>query len=97
MEYIHAALLLHKLGKSVNEVNVKKVMESAGAHVEEAKVKALVTSLENIDIEKVIKEASVMPSVAMPAQPVAEAKEEEHKEEKKSEEVAVSGLGSLFG
>lgn len=96
MEYIHSALLLHKLGKPVSEVNVRKVMEAAGAHVEEAKIKALVTSLENVDIDKTIKEASVMPTVAI-AQPVAEMKKEDKKEEKKSEEVAVSGLGSLFG
>ena len=95
MEYIHAALLLNKLGKPVNEVNVKKVMEAAGAHVEEAKVKALVSALENVDVEKVIKEASVMPVAVQSVQ--QEAKKEEKKEEKKSEETAAAGLSSLFG
>ena len=96
MEYIHAALLLQKLGKPVNEHNVKKVLEAAGAHAEEAKVKALVTALENVDIEKVIKEASVMPVAQV--QPVQqEAKKEEKKEEKKRDEAAVAGLGALFG
>ena len=95
MEYIHAALLLNKLGKPVNEVNVKKVMEAAGAHVEEAKVKALVSALENVDVEKVIKEASVTPVAVQPVQ--QEAKKEEKKEEKVSEETAAAGLGALFG
>jgi large subunit ribosomal protein L12 len=95
MEYIHAALLLNKLGKPINEVNVKKVLESAGAHIEEAKVKALVSALENVDIEKVVKEASVMPVAAQPVQ--QEVKKEEKKEEKKSEETAAAGLGALFG
>ena len=96
MEYIHTALLLNKLGKSVNEANVKKVLEAAGAHVEEAKVKALVTALDGVDVEKVIKEASVMPiAVQQPAQ--QEAKKEDKKEDKKAEENAAVGLGSLFG
>ncbi|MEK6906899.1 MAG: 50S ribosomal protein P1 [Nanoarchaeota archaeon] len=99
MEYIHTALLLNKLGKPVNEANVKKVLEAAGAHVEEAKVKALVTSLEGVDMEKVIKEASVMPivTVAAPQAGAQEAKKEEKKDDKKSEEAAAAGLGALFG
>ena len=55
MEYIYSALLLHKTGQQINETNVKKVLETAGAKVDETKVKALVTSLENVDIEEVIK------------------------------------------
>ena len=61
-------------------------------------MKALVSALENVDIEKVIKEASVMPVVQAPIQAGAqEAKKEDKKEEKKSEEAAAAGLGSLFG
>ena len=30
MEYIYVAMLLHKLGKPVNEENVKKVLSLAG-------------------------------------------------------------------
>ena len=41
MEYIYAALLLHKTGKTVDEAHVKKVLEAAGTHVEEGRVKAL--------------------------------------------------------
>jgi large subunit ribosomal protein L12 len=96
MEYIHTALLLQKLGKQINEINVKKVLEAAGATVEEAKIKALVTALDGVDIEKVIKEASVMPTAAVQQAP-KEAKKEEVKEEKKNDEAAAAGLGSLFG
>ena len=97
MEYIHTALLLNKLGKQINETNVKKVLESAGAHVEEAKAKALVSALEGVDIEKVIKEASVIPAASVQQVAQQEVKKEEKKEEKKSEEAAAAGLGSLFG
>ena len=95
MEYIYSALLLHKTGQQINEANVKKVLETAGAKVDETKIKALVTSLENVDIEGVIKEATVVPVVAQAEAKVE--KKEEKKEEKVSEEVAAAGLGSLFG
>lgn len=96
MEYIHTALLLQKVGKEVNENNVKKVLEAAGAHAEEAKIKALVSALDGVDVEKIIKEASIMPVAAIQAA-LQEAKKEEKKEDKKSEETAAAGLGSLFG
>ena len=95
MELIYSALLLHKTGQQINEANVKKVLETAGAKVDETKIKALVASLENVDIEGVIKEATVVP-VAAQAEAKVE-KKEEKKEEKVSEEVAAAGLGSLFG
>ena len=97
MELIYGAMLLNKLGKEVNESNVKKVLEAAGAKVEDIRVKALVTALDGVDIEKVIKEASVMPVAAQTAEVKHEAKHEEKKEEKVNEEVAAAGLGSLFG
>ena len=98
MELIYSAMLLNKVGKEVNEANVKKVLESAGAKVEDVKVKALVTALDGVDIEKIIKEASVMPVATMQTSEVKhEAKKEEKKEEKVSEEAASAGLGSLFG
>ena len=97
MELLYAALLLHRLGKPVNEANIKKVLESAGASVDEAKIKALASALADLDIDKVIKEAA-MPVAAAPQQESkkAEAKEEK-KEEKKSEIEASAGLSSLFG
>ena len=45
MEYVYAALMLHKLEKEVNEANVTSVVKATGAEVNEAQVKALVASL----------------------------------------------------
>jgi len=74
MEYIFAALLLHKAGKKVDEHSMKKVLEAAGITVQEAKIKALIASLEGINIDEVIKEASV-PVATVAAAPVERRKE----------------------
>ena len=92
MEYIYAALLLHKAGKSIDDANLKKVIESAGASFDEAKAKTLVASLAGVDIEKELANASVM--AAAPAASSAPA--EEKKEEVKTE-AAAEGLSALFG
>jgi len=104
MELIYAAMLLHKAGKEINEHNVKKVIEAAGIHKDDAQVKALVAALDGVDIEKAIKEAAMPVAVAAPSGAApAEGKKEEHKEEKSAEEKkeeeskAVAGLGALFG
>ncbi|MEM5852861.1 MAG: 50S ribosomal protein P1 [Candidatus Aenigmatarchaeota archaeon] len=91
MEYIYSALLLHHAKKPITEENVKKILEAAGITVDEAKVKALVTSLEGINIDEVIQQAAIMPATA-----TKEEKKEEKKEEEKMEEAAV-GLSALFG
>ncbi len=99
MEYIYAAMLLHSAKQTVNEANVKKVLESAGVKPEEGRVKALVAALDGVDIEKAIKEAAV-PMMAAPvaAAPAASAGHAPaKKEEKKSEEEAAVGLAGLFG
>jgi len=44
MEYTYAALLLHKVGKDINEDNLKAVISATGAEVDEAKVKVMVAS-----------------------------------------------------
>ena len=93
MEYIYAALLLHKLGKEVSEHNLKSVVTASGAHVDEAKVKSLVASLKGVDIAKELESASLMAAAPVQAEK-AEAKEEK-KEEKAAE--AADGLASLFG
>jgi large subunit ribosomal protein L12 len=100
VEYIYTALLLHSLGKEVNEANVKKVIESTGEKPDEAKVKALVSALEGVNIDEVIKQAAMPVAVAAPTatQVQAEAKLEKKEEDKSKEaEEAVSGLASLFG
>ena len=69
MEYIYAAMLLHKAGKEVNEHNVKAVLTAAGVHVEESRVKALVAALQGVNIDEAIKKAAVVatPVAAAPA------------------------------
>ncbi|MFH1249246.1 MAG: 50S ribosomal protein L12 [archaeon] len=93
MEYIYAALLLHKAGKTVDEAGIKKILEAAGLQVDETKVKSLVTALSGVDIEKAISEAAIATTSA----PVAESKKEDKKEETKAAEAAAEGLSALFG
>jgi len=102
MEYIYAAMLLHKAGQKVSEDAVKKVLTAAGTKADDARVKALVAALEGVNIEEAIQKAAVVQAVA--AAPAAEAKSEKKEdkkaaaeEEKKSEEQAAAGLGALFG
>ena len=103
MEYVYAALMLHKLEKEVNEANVASVVKATGAEVNEAQVKALVASLADVNIEDAIKAAPV--AVAAAAAPAADAAAggDEKKEKKaeppseKQEEAAMEGLSSLFG
>lgn len=100
MKYVYAVLLLHSSGKEITEDNVKKVLSAAGTKTEEARVKSLVTSLSDIDIDEALKTAAAAPAV--PAQtteatkPAEEEKKEDKKKEKKEEE-ALAGLGGLFG
>jgi len=102
MEYVYAALLLHKAGKEINESSVQAVLSAAGIAVNESRVKALVASLDGVDIEDAINKAAVAP-VAVAAAPVAggaapAAAEEAPEEDKKAEEESgMAGLGALFG
>jgi large subunit ribosomal protein L12 len=101
MEYVYAALLLHKLEKEVNEANLSSVVKASGAEVNEAQVKSLVAALADVNIDDAVKAAPV--AVAAAAAPAAdapaggEAKKEKKKEEPKNEEAAMEGLSSLFG
>ncbi|MBS1267777.1 MAG: 50S ribosomal protein L12 [Nitrosopumilus sp.] len=100
MEYVYAALLLHKLDKEVNEANLSSVVKASGAEVNEAQVKSLVAALADVNIDDAVKAAPVAVAAAAPAADTAaagdEAKEEK-KEEPKNEEAAMEGLSSLFG
>lgn len=99
MEMMYAALLLHKAGKEVNEENMKKVLEAAGANADIGRIKAVVSALEGANIDEIIEKAATVvsaPAAAAPAAP-AEEKKTEKKEEKKSEEEAAAGLAGLFG
>jgi len=105
MEYVYSAMLLHSAGQEINETNLKKVIKASGSKVDDARIKALVASLEGVDIDEAIK--TTAPVAAAPAPAAAEApaekKVEEKKEKKKpeeeekAEEEAASGLASLFG
>ena len=100
MEYVYAAMLLHKAEQKIDESSLKKVLTSAGVKVDEAKVKALVASLDGVDIEKVISETQLSAGPSAPTESKSEEKKgdapkEEKKEEKK--EAAAEGLGALFG
>ena len=94
MEYIYAALLLHKLGKAVNEEHLNKVISATGGHLDESKVKLLVASLKNVDIDKELESAMVVAPVAHAGHAAKEEKKEEKKEETSA---AAEGLSSLFG
>ena len=103
MEYVYAALMLHKLKKEITEENVTSIVKSSGAEVNEAKVKSLVASLADVNIEDAIKAAPVAvaaaPAAAAPAEG-GEGKKAEKKDEAaagKSGEAAMEGLSSLFG
>ena len=92
---MYAALILHDAKQPVTEDNIKKVLQSIGSSVDEARVKALVASLEGQNIDDLVKQSAVIS--AAPAQ--AEVKKEEKKEEEteKATESASAGLSALFG
>lgn len=102
MEYVYAALILHKLKKEVNESNISGIIKASGAEVNDAQVKALVSALADVNIEEAIKAAPVAVAAAPAAAAAAPAAggEEKKKDEAtaaKSEEQAMEGLASLFG
>lgn len=109
MEYVYASLLLHTAGKEISEENLRRVLDAAGVKVDEVRVKMLVAALKEINIDEVLKQASVAPAVpvapvvaqaAAPApqqaQPAPAKAEEEEKKEVTEEEIA-EGISSLFG
>ena len=72
MEYVYAALLLHKLQKEVNEANISSVVKASGTAVNDAQVKALVAALADVNIEEAIKAVPVAVAAAAPAAPTTE-------------------------
>jgi len=107
MEYVHAAILLHKAGKPINEENLIQVLTAAGINADPVRVKALVASLAEVNIDEALKSATTLapvaaapataPAPATEAKPAAEEKKKKEEEEKKKEEAAIEGLGALFG
>jgi large subunit ribosomal protein L12 len=109
MEYVYAALLLHKLKQNITEDSVKSVVQAAGVTPDDVRVKALVAALSEVQIDDVLKAAPVAVAAAAPAAaaagaaaastaaPAAGGGEASAKEEEKKEEEALEGLSSLFG
>ena len=106
MEYVYGALLLNAAGKPIDEKGLTDVLSAAGVSPDAAQVKALVASLDGVNLADILAKSEVMaaaPAAAAPA-PAAEkggkgAKKEEEKKEEKgvSEEEAAEGLSALFG
>lgn len=109
MEYVYASLLLHTAGKEINEENLRRVLDAAGIKADDVRVKMLVAALKEINIDEVLKQASMAPvapvapvaaQAAAPApqqaQPTPAKAEEEEKKEVSEEEIA-EGISSLFG
>jgi len=105
MEYVYAALLLHKLKQDITEDNVTNVIKATGSAPDTVRIKALVAALGDVDIEAALKAAPMTMATAAAAPPATGAaatetatkeEPEEEKSEKKEEE-ALEGLSSLFG
>jgi large subunit ribosomal protein L12 len=100
MEYVYAAMLLHSAENEISENAVSKVLKAAGVDSDAARVKALVASLDGVDIADAMTTAVAAPAAA--AAPAAsggsdapaEAAEEEEEED---DGAGFEGLGSLFG
>jgi large subunit ribosomal protein L12 len=107
MEYVYAALLLHKLKQDITEDNITNVIKATGSPPDAVRIKALVAALGDVNIEEALKAAPMTVSAAAAA-PTAggsltsetatkeAAVSAEEKAEKKEEE-ALEGLSSLFG
>lgn len=103
MEYVYGALLLNAAGKSIDEKALNGVLSAAGVSADTARVKALLASLDGVDLKEVLAKAETV-AVAAPAAAAADKKDdkgkkEEEKPEEKgvSEEEAAEGLSALFG
>ncbi|MFN4336961.1 MAG: 50S ribosomal protein P1 [Candidatus Nitrosocaldus sp.] len=103
MEYVYAALLLHKTGQKIDEDSIKNVVKAAGVEPDDVKVKALVSALAEINIDEALKSTplvtapSAAPTEAKPAEVKPKEEKKEEEEEKKGEEEAMAGLSALFG
>lgn len=100
MEYVYSAMLLHSAKHEISEDSVSKVLKAAGIESDSARVKALIASLKDVNIDEAIAKAAVA-QVAVAAAPAAggDAKKDEKKPEDsaKAEEAAAEGLAGLFG
>ena len=101
MEYVYTAMLLHSAENEINEKNVGAVLKAAGVSADDARVKALVASLSDVDIGEAMSAAIAAPVATAPAATSAAADaapaEEPAAEEQEDDGAGFEGLGSLFG
>ena len=83
-------MLLHAAEKDIDEKAVGAILKAAGVKADDARVKALVASLDGVDISEAMTQAVAAPAAAEEAPAVEEEAEEE-------EAGGFDGLGSLFG
>jgi len=95
MQEVYAALILHDAKQPINEENIKKVLSSIGSSVDESKIKALVASLEGVNIDEAMKQVAVVSAAPAPSEEKKEEKKAE--EDKEKAEEAAAGLSALFG
>jgi large subunit ribosomal protein L12 len=96
-EYVHAALLLHAVKRDITAENVKAVVKATGIDPDDSRVKALISSLADVNIDEVLRSATVTPVTTSAAPQAAEAKPEGKKAEEEKNEEEITGLGALFG
>ena len=94
-------MLLHSAENEINEKNVGAVLKAAGVKADDARVKALVASLSDVDIGEAMSAAIAAPVAAAPAAGAAATAEaapaEEAAAEEEEDDASFEGLGSLFG
>ena len=103
MEYVYAALLLHKAGQKLTAKAMDATLTAAGVETDKARVKALLAALKGVDIDEALSSAAAMPvaaaapAAAGSAAPAEEKKKDAKEGEEEKEEEFTAGLGSLFG
>ena len=94
-------MLLHSAENEINEKNVGAVLKAAGVKADDARVKALVASLNEVDIGEAMSAAIAAPVAAAPAAGASAAADaapaEEAAAEEEEDDASFDGLGSLFG
>ena len=69
MEYIYSAMVLYSAGKDITEDAINAILTAAGVEADAAKIKALVASLEGVDIKEAIASAAISAARLLPPQP----------------------------
>jgi large subunit ribosomal protein L12 len=86
---IYAVMLLHSAGKEITEERVMEIMRSAGLEPDHGRIKSLVSTLAEVDIEEAM-QTPVLAGAPVSAAAAPAAEEEEEEED-------LQGLGALFG